>query len=216
MENISGYSRLLTRTRVKQETRKPLFGKPYLTYGQCYVLWGYFFQLGGILGAKHSAKLDAFGHAFLGARGPNGAVEKFFTEVASSLLKKSPSALTTFSDYVGSEFIGRVGYSGNGQDYFLEHGMEKVTPDTAAELSWQYSEQGAALGAIHPQTFRKMFEQSHKAAPKDKWQKARAAGLDIPEEQDIMNYDETVEGENVAFMEYCRECCPELHSILKE
>lgn len=109
MENISGYARVLARARVQQEMNKPFLGKPYLKYGQCYGMWGYFFQLGGILGAKHSANLDAFGQAFLGARGPSGAVKKFFTEEAKRLVTVSVSDSMTFADYVGAEFVGRLG-----------------------------------------------------------------------------------------------------------
>jgi hypothetical protein len=216
MENISGYARVLARTRVKQEVNKPFLGKPYLKYGQCYWIWSYFFQLGGILGAKHSANLDAFGNAFLGARGPSGAVKKFFTEVAKRLVTDSVSDLMTFADYVGAEFIGRVGYVGDAHRFFFEHGMEKLPPNTAEELAWQYSEQGAALGTIYPHIIRKMFDQTHAAVPKEDWERARAAGLNIPQEQDLMSYEETEEEENEVFMDYCRECCPDLYSILSK
>jgi hypothetical protein len=59
MEKLSGYAKLLASVRVQKEASKPFFGKPYLKYGQCYALWSYFFQLGGILGGRHSANLDA-------------------------------------------------------------------------------------------------------------------------------------------------------------
>jgi hypothetical protein len=214
MENISGYARILARTRVEQQQNKSFLGKPYLKYGQCYALWGYFFQLGGILGAKYSAKLDAFGPAFLGARGEPGAVKQFFTEVAKRLVTHSLSDSMTFYDYVSAEFISRIGYTGDAKIFFFKHGMEKIDPKTAAELAWQYSEQGAALGAIYPHIVRKMFEQTHAVVPKDDWEQARAAGLDIPPEQDVMSYEETEKGEDEVFMAYCQECCPNLHSIL--
>ena len=214
MENISGYARILARTRVEQQQNKSFLGKPYLKYGQCYVLWGYFFQLGGILGAKYSAKLDEFGPAFLGARGEPGAVKQFFTEVAKRLVSHLLSDSMTFYDYVSAEFIGRVGYKGDAKSFFFKHGMEKIDPETAAQLAWQYSQQGAALGATYPHIVRKMFEQTHAAVPKEDWEQALAAGLDIPPEQDLMSYEETEEGEDEVFMAYCQECCPSLYSIL--
>jgi hypothetical protein len=214
MEQISGYARVLARTRVEQQQNKPFLGKPYLKYGQCYALWSYFFQLGGILGAKHSANLDAFGTAFLGVRGEPGAVKNFFTEVAKRIMTDYEIDSMTFADYVGAEFIGRVGHSGDAKRFFLEHGMEKLPPQTAMELAWQYSQQGAALGAIHPQIMRKMFERTHVAVPKEEWELARAAGLDISPEQELMSYEETEEAENEVFMAYCQECCPSFYSIL--
>jgi hypothetical protein len=104
MEQISGYARVLARTRVEHEVNKPFLGKPYLKYGQCYALWSYFFQLGGILGAKHSRNLDAFGLAFLGTRGKPGAVKLFFTDVANRLMTEFQIDSMTFADYVGSDF----------------------------------------------------------------------------------------------------------------
>ena len=216
VENIAGYARVRARTMVKQQMNKPFLCKPYLKYGQCWGLWGYFFQLSGILGAKHSGNLDAFGHAFLGAQWPSSAVKKFFTEVAKSLVADSVSDLMTFSDFVGAEFIGRVGYVGDAHSYFSEHGMEKVRPNTAEELAWQYSEQGVALGAIYPDIIKKMFDRTHAAVPKENWERAHVAGLNIPPEQDLMGYEETEETENEAFMVYCQECCPDLYSILSK
>ncbi len=216
MEKVRGYARILARARVQQEASKPWFGKPYLKYGQCYGLWSYFFQLGGILGARHSSNLDAFGPAFLGAYGPPGAVSKFFTEVAKRLIADSVKDTMKFQDYVSLEFTKQVGYTGDARTYFTQHGMETLPAETAEELAWQYSESGGALGAIHPQVVRQMFFQTHTPVSKEKWQQARAAGLDIPPEQDVMSFEETEKGENEAFMLYCRECCPEFYVVLNK
>ncbi|HEC01949.1 MAG TPA: hypothetical protein ENI81_00305 [Phycisphaerales bacterium] len=213
-QKISGYGRVLAKIRVDQQVNKPLLGKPYLKYGQCYALWSYFLQLGGILAAKHSAKLDAFGHAFLGMWGPSGSVANFFAEVAECIVSDYVRDSVTFGDFVTAEFIRRIDYRGDAQRFFYEQGMNKLPTDTAQELAWQYSQQGAALGIIYPHIVRRMFEQTHAAVPKKFWRQAHAAGLNIPREQDLMSYEETEEGENEGFMLYCRECCPDLNSIL--
>ena len=216
MENIFGYARVLARTRVEQQLNKPFLRKPYLKFGQCYVLWSYFFQLGGILGAKHSANLDAFGHAFLGAQGPCGAVKKFFTELSDLLVKDSVNDTITYSDYIGAEIIKRMGHIGDAHSFLLEQGMMKLRPNTAEELAYQFSEAGAALGAVYPYIMRNMFELTHKTVPKENWERARAVGLNIPPEQELTSYEETEKGENELFMAYCCECCPELYSILSK
>jgi len=59
MEKLAGYAKLLASVRVQKEAGRPFFGKSYLKYGQRYALWSYFLQLGGILGGRHSANLDA-------------------------------------------------------------------------------------------------------------------------------------------------------------
>jgi hypothetical protein len=61
---------------------------------------------------------------------------------------------------------------------------------------------------------RKIFERSYAVVPKQEWDRARAARLDIPGEQDVMSYDEIEEAESGVFMAYCQECCPELYAIL--
>jgi len=216
MEKIAGYARVLARIRVAQEANKPMLGKPYMKFGQCCHVWSYFFQLGGILGAKHSANLDAFGTAFLGAHGPSGAVKTYFTKAVKSFISNTLTDSMRFFDYVGTEFIGRVEYSGDYLTYFMEHGMDKIPPDTAEELAWQYSDQGAALGAIHPHIIKEMFDRTHAEVSKEEWEAMRSAGLDIPPEQDIMTYEEIEEGENEAFMEYCQQFCPELYTILSK
>lgn len=214
MEKISGYARILARMRVESQLNKPLLGKPYLKYGQCFPLWSYFFQLGGILGAKHSSNLDAFGPAFLSARGEPGALRNFFNEVAKRLVTDYDIDSMTFADYVSKEFIGRVGYSGDADRFFLEHGMEKMKAQSATELAWQYSQQGAALGAIYSPIVRKMFERSHALVPKEEWEFARAAGLNIPPEQEQMTYKEIEGAEDGLFMAYCQECCPDFYTSL--
>lgn len=216
MENIIGYARILAQIRVKQQVNKPFFGKPYLKYGQCYGIWSYFFQLGCILGVKHSSNLDAFGHAFLGVSGPSGAVKEVFAEVAKRLMTDFMSNVMKFQDYISMEFCRRVHYAGDPFNYFVEHGLDKLPPNSVIELAWQYSENGAALGAIYPHIIRRIFDQTHAVVPKEEWEQMRSAGLSIPPEQDLMSYEETVQGENEAFMDYCRECCPDLHSIFCE
>ena len=113
MEKIIGYARIVARIRIKEQINKPLLGKPYLKYGQCHGLWGYFFHVGGILGARHATDLDAFGHAFLGTFGPAVAVKEYFTDLSKRLMADFLRDSMTFADYVGAEFIARVGYVGD-------------------------------------------------------------------------------------------------------
>jgi hypothetical protein len=217
MERVHGFARIYARAKVEQEAQKPwLFGNPYLKLGQCHVLWGYFFQLGAILGARHSANLDAFGPAFLGAYGPPGAVNKVFTEIAARTLVGSMSDSMKFPDFVAADFAKRAGYTGDPMAFMVNRGMDKIPAKTAEELSWQYSENGAILGATHSDVVRKMFARTHDPVPDDKWQQMRAAGVELPPEQDVMSYAETENGMNDVFMRYCRECCPEFFIVLNK
>ena len=214
MEKLSGYARIISRARVNQEQNKPFIGKPYLKCGQCLGMWAYFFQLGGILGAKHHLNLDAFGHAFLGATGPPGAVERYFSALANDLMWHSISESTTFDDHVNRDYRRRVGFVGDQTRFFLECGMNKISLEAAADLAWQYANDGAALGSICPDILMDIFERSHAVVPKEQWDLAHAAGLNIPSEQVVMSYDEIEQGEDEAFMSYCQQCCPDLYAVL--
>ena len=64
-----GYWRAVAQDLISDQLIKRFLGRSYLRLGQCLGLWGYLFELGGILAAKHGAKLDAFVPAFLGMSG---------------------------------------------------------------------------------------------------------------------------------------------------
>ena len=80
---------------IRQWANKPLLGKPYLKGGQCFGLWGYLFEVGGLLAAKHRTKLDAFGPAFLGMNGPPGAMKTFCMELANKLVSEDRVSTST-------------------------------------------------------------------------------------------------------------------------
>jgi hypothetical protein len=214
MEKPSGYARVMARIRVNQELNAPIGGKAYLKFGQCVALGSYFFQLGGILGATHQMNLDAFGDAFLGGAAAPGAVGRLFTELANDIVTRSADGPITFYDYVSGEFSRGVGSIGDPARFFIEHGLDKMTPETAVDIVRRYAVEGAALGTIYPDVLRKMYERSHSAVPKEQWDFARRAGLDILAEESLINYDELREADNEVFMAYCHKCCPDLYTIL--
>lgn len=214
MESISGYVRILASVRVEQEQTKPLFGKPHLKLGQCIGLWGYFFQLGAVLGARHSSNLDAFGPAFLGAAGPPGAVRNFFDQVAMRIASEAALETTTFTSYVVEDYSRRAGSAADLSRLIAESGMKKIPSSTAAELAWQYAQCGAAVGAIDSMRAQAMFELSHRGVSKEQWDRAHSAGLAIPKEQDNLSYAEVEQEENQGFLAYCQQCCPEFHAAL--
>jgi hypothetical protein len=213
MEQISGYARILVRARAQQEATKPIFGKPTLKYGQCYVMSGYFMQLGAVLAAKYRNKLAAFGHAFLGATGDPDAMQRFVDLAASDVLALVSKGMT-FSGYVIAEQINRLNYQGDSARFLFEMGMKKLDLVTGTSMLWQFAEQGAILGAAHPEIAHALFEQTHAPRDQTEWDRARIAGLDIPEEQDSITWEDVEEGESERFMDYCQQCAPSLHVVL--
>jgi hypothetical protein len=183
MEKPSGYARVMARIRVNQKLNPPVLGKPDLKFSQCIALASYFFQLGGMLGAKHQMNLDAFGDAFLGASGEPGAIKHLFNELANDIVSRVIDDSMTFYDYVSKEFSRGVGYVGDPARFLIQHGLDTIAPETAVEIVRRYAEEGAALGAIYPNVLRKMYERSYARVSKKQWDEARAAGLNIPREQ---------------------------------
>lgn len=214
MEEFLCYVMAVAGARARQEATKSLFGKATLKYGQCYGMAAYFMQLGSVLGAKHRHNLDAFGHAFLGVAGPPGTVEQSFTSHAPDVAGSVVEGMT-FLDYLSADQVRRLPYKGDPHQLFLDLGPKKVDLDAALTMLYEYALQGAILGATHPELARRMFERTHAPADQGEWDHARAAGLDIPEKQDIMTYEECEEGENEAFMAYCQQRAPSLYAELQ-
>ncbi len=98
-----------------------------------------------------------------------------------------------------------------------------VEDDAAARVgfqqlltSWGYAVEGSALGAMHHSDFRRLFEGTNSKRDEESWRSARAAGLDIPEQQDVMTYDEVELGEVESFLDYCQQCAPHLYATLSD
>ena len=126
MKEIAGFARVMARIRVNQELNPRVLGKPYLKFGQCIALGSYFFQLGGMLGAKHQTNLDAFGDAFLGTAGEPGAIKRLFTELANDIASRLVDDSMTFYCYVSQEFSRGVGYVGDPAGLLIKHGLDKT------------------------------------------------------------------------------------------
>jgi hypothetical protein len=213
-----GFWRAVAEGFIHGQLNKRFFGRPYLKLGQCLAgLWPYLFELGGILGAKHAAKPNAFVPAFLGMSGDAGVAKRVLVEQGNSMLGRHSLGSMKFSDYVGADFANRIGYEGDGWHTLVsERGTQKVPPKVALTNGWEYSSAGAALGTTHPDVLRAMFERTYVRVPEEEWRRAYAAGLDIGPEQPRTSYGEADETENRNFMEYCREFRPDLYSVLKD
>src|SRR5260370_33240189 len=94
---------------------------------------------------------------------------------------------------------------GDWSSLIRERGTQKVPRKIALANALDYASGGAALGATRPDVLRAMFERTYAPVPKEQWQQAYAAGLDIGPEQPRTTYAEAEDTENKNFMEYCRE-----------
>jgi hypothetical protein len=208
METMPAYSRGLAVRLLHQWANKPFLGKPYLKGGQCFGLWGYLFEVGGLLAANYREKLDAFGPAFLGMRGPSGAMKTFCIEVANDLVSEHRvSTSTSFFDFAMAKFTQRFGFEGDP----WRHAHDRIDLESAGQFSWQCAQDAVALAAVHPETFRAMFERTYAPVSKEQWELAFSAGLDIGREQPRKDYEGATEAENKTFLEYCRQSHPQMY-----
>lgn len=211
-----GFWRVVAKGFIDVQWTKPFFGRPYLKLGQCLGVWSYLLEVGGILGAKHTAKTDAFVSAFLGQSGPSGAAKHFLGEVASRMVQEHSLASMKLFEYVGADIAGRMNYRVDGWHTLLtERGTQKIPTEVALTNSWEYASAGAALGITHPDVLRAMFERTYATVPEERWQQAYAAGLDIGPEQPRTSYREAEDTENKNFMDYCQKFRPDLCSVLR-
>jgi len=145
----AGFWRAVAEDFISHHLIKPVLGRSYLKLGQCFGLWGYLFELGGMLGAKHRAKLDAFVPAFMGMSGEAGAAERFLVPVANKLLDQYSLNSMKCWDFVGADLGDRVSYykRDDWSSLVMERGTDKIPPEVASKNAWFYARYGAALGA---------------------------------------------------------------------
>ena len=215
MENAPAFVNAMAHYRVCREQHKPLLRKPFLRFGQCLFLAAHFFQIGGVLGARYCTKLDEFGWAFLGFRGEAGDMSQYFGEYIQDILAKASDSRTIL-EYVERSEAPRIGFKGDLTEFWLQPGLEiqKISPDTAIQLCWEYAFAGSALGAMHADVFRRLFAETVCKKDEQSWQLARSCGLDIPEQQETITYEEVEQVSTESFLSYCQEYAPNLHAAL--
>jgi len=200
---------------IRAQLIKPFLGRPYLRLGQCLALWASHFELGGMLVAKHRAKLDVFVSAFLGMTGEAGAAERFVVAVANKILDRHPLNSMNQWDFVAADLGDRCSDYKSDNFLLLMERADKISHRAAAENAWFYAENGVALGAVAPDVVRAMFERTYPPHSKERWHEAYASGLDTgPEPPAPRSYDEAKEEENKNFMEWCRQFYPDDYSVL--
>ena len=213
----SGYWRAVAEGFIQSQLNKSFFGRPYVKFGQCLGIWSYLFEVGGILGAKHATKTDAFASAFLGQSGPSGAAKQVLSEVASRMVQEHLLTSMKSFDYVGANIAGRTNYKvGGWHALLMERGTQKIPLEVALINSWEYASSGAALGTNHPDVLRTMFEETYAPIPEGQWQQAYTAGLDIGTKQPRTSFGEAQDTENKNFMDYCQKFRPDLYSLLRD
>jgi hypothetical protein len=132
-----GYWRAVAEGFIHGQLIKPFSGRSYLEFGQCFGLWGYMFELGGILGAKHAVNPDAFVSAFLGTSGEAGVAKRVLVAQANRTLECHSLGSMRLFDFVWADVADRIGYKGDGlHSLALERDAQKTSPKIALTNAW--------------------------------------------------------------------------------
>jgi hypothetical protein len=205
MEEFIGYAGEVIRYRVNKTYQKSLFGKMFWTYPRCMQLYEYFFQLGGILGGKYGSKKNEFFAPLYALSSSNENFDRVCTIGAQDILQNIIKS-HTFFDYVNvKEFGCEVSDIPNA---FAKNAVKKINKETVLDNCPKYLLEGMSLAIIHPDQFRRLFEETHKQPDKALLESARKGGMDVSGMEDVMTYEEAEKEESEAFMSFLKQCAP--------
>ena len=201
-------------TAITKVTETRLFGGRYLRLLNFLGLLSYLYESGAILGRAICNKLRILTKMLVV---PGAEIDKFI-KISGDAAKER---LDTFRNEVGNE-------PDTFNEFILLRALERLTgpsPDLKAlkkvfsqkvplEKAWidiqTFGVEGIAFGSSFPELTEKMYRNSYESPDVDKWSKARAYGLDIPEKPEIISLEEQEEVILQMVTAYASEYYPEL------
>ena len=181
---------------IEEQLKKSWFGKPYIECGQSLRLCAHLFELGGVLGAKHSEQLDAFALAFLGEI---ESAKSHCENVARWLRGRRVTESMTFADYVQAAYVRDCHYTGDAATILAKHSKDRMERDIVNGMAKLSTEHGFAVGVEYPHLIRAMFQQT--ATKQKLWVS--------------WSYEEAEEAKNKDFMRYCEQYRPGVYALLR-
>src|SRR5215468_1197710 len=83
-----GFWRPVAEGFIQGRIKKPLLGRAYLVFGECFSLWAYMMEMAGILAAKYTAKPDALVSALMGMSGAPGVAKGVLVAQGEKMVKQ--------------------------------------------------------------------------------------------------------------------------------
>ena len=165
--------------------------------GPMFFIFSYWlFQTGGLLGYGLQKKIGLLTKLLFETGADPAEVERYLGEESAGLLAKSKSPPTSLLELylvpllasVGIDFHDQDFIDGNKSSWAAEKQYDMETLDKNAYLALR---QGAALGYLHPDIFRKGWEETYAAESKEEWAEAFKKGLvDSPTQEIVLFPDE--------------------------
>lgn len=213
-EDRAGFLPTMVRIHTKREMHKPLFGKPQIKYGQTFIIAGYMFQLGGLLGAAFQENLEPFLTAYHGTPNIDVTIQSVPTDLEQ--VTQFGDSVNTLTDFVIALEDKRWNIPEGSLGALAEHGTRKLPHDIAFHIPWELGMLGATLGLRRPETYRTWFENNFRISPerRESCIRAHKAGLNIPTEPDVVTYEELEQDALDMFIPFVGEFFPELKDAL--
>jgi hypothetical protein len=197
--------------------KKPRFGDAYMLLGPFIFAGLHVFQMSAVLGYARRDRLEALMGLLpvLRQQDPNAPVswvahsESVVRHYLALMKGREP---TSFWDYWSATHYPPVAYPGL-MDPKIRSQLqsEKVLlPNALDEVTWYAGEGlvfGAKFGPLFERLYRDLFE-----TPQEQWRwdRARAAGVDLPPQQDLIPLDVMVRDVLVEMSAYVSRYFPEL------
>ncbi len=193
---------------------KPLFGKPQIKYGQTFIIAGYMFQLGGLLGAAFREHLEPFLTAYHGTSDIDATIRSVPTDLAQ--VTQFGDSVNTLTDFVIALEDKRWQIPEGGFGSVAQYGTRKLDHDIAFFIPWELGMLGATLGLMRPETYKRWFENNFRMDQERRasWDRAHKAGLQIPAEPDVVTYQQSEQDALDMFIPFVGEFFPEYRNVL--
>ncbi len=204
----------MVRIHTKREMHKPLFGKPQIKYGQTFIIAGYMFQLGGLLGAAYREELEPFLTAYHGTPNIDATIQSVPTDLEQ--VTQFGDSVNKLTDFVIALEDKRWQMPEGSLGSIAAYGTRKLDHDIAFFIPWELGMLGATLGVMRPETYRLWFDNNFRVDPerREAWSRAYKAGLNIPEEPDVVTYEQAEQDALDMFSPFVGEFFPEYKDAL--
>lgn len=210
----ANFGTILVHARLQNSITKSFFGKETVKYGELIAISGFLTQCGAVLASAFRDHLHYFLVATITPDDNSDLAKVTLTEDMWSEVGPKFERAKGYSDYVLSSEMVRFNKH-DPIDFFNIQGTVKVAHATASTLAGDYFAQGLSLGLCNPSLAMTLYDLEH--APKDQaaWALAKASGLNIPRQQDVIPYAEFESTMREMLLEWCKEFRPDLLSHLK-
>lgn len=204
----------MVRVHTKREMHKPLFGKPQIKYGQTFIIAGYMFQLGGLLGAAFREDLEPFLTVYHGTYNINQTIQSVPDDLDE--VTQFGDSVNTLNEFVIALEDKRYKIPEGSLGSMAQYGTRKLDHDIAFFIPWNLGMLGATLGLMRPEIYKRWFENNFKIdqESRESWNRAHKAGLNIPAEPDVVTYEEAEQDAFDMFIPYVGEFFPEYNDVL--